>query len=141
MRWQRVAETTQNYNLTCPAGTDYYNIAVQNENMQKIDRALAESINVGAYVGDGETERVINLSRTPKFVLVIRNGSEMDFRSENTFHAGGLAITGHPAQHADVFIEIVEGGFRVMHYPDGRSDSQIKLCMNTTGSCYSYIWG
>lgn len=136
-----MAETTQNYNLTCPAAEDYYSVAVQNENMQKIDRALAESINVGAYVGDGETERVIPLSRTPKFVLVMRNGSEMDFRAENTFHTGGLAITGHPAQHADVYIEIVEGGFRVLHYPEGNSSSAVRISMNTTGSRYSYIWG
>ena len=33
---------TENYNLEMPDQNDFYNIDVQNQNMQKIDTALAE---------------------------------------------------------------------------------------------------
>ena len=36
-----MAEFTANYNLEKPAQSDFYNVEVQNKNMDKIDTALA----------------------------------------------------------------------------------------------------
>ena len=136
-----MAEATQNYNLTCPSETDYYNIEVQNENMRKLDAALASCINVGMYVGDGEAVQTVSLPRTPKFVLVMRNGSLISLSDDGTYQYGGLAITGYPAFRADACVEITEGGFTVTHLTSGGSDPHVRLCLNTVGERYSYIWG
>lgn len=36
-----MAEFTENYGLEKPAQSDFYNVAVQNQNMDKIDQAIA----------------------------------------------------------------------------------------------------
>lgn len=136
-----MAEQTTNYGLKCPLETDYYNIEDQNENMRKIDDAIASAVNVGVYVGDGAEERVISLPRTPKFVLVLNNGYGLRSGENITHVSGGLAIAGNPAHAADDYIIIEEGGFRLRSLGQNGSSNYIRVNVNTTGSNYFYLWG
>lgn len=60
-----MATTTPNYGLTKPASTDYYNIAVQNENMDKVDAALSDKIGTAQFnAHKAETEEELALKAT-----------------------------------------------------------------------------
>ena len=129
---------TTNYELNLPLPSDYYHVEVQNENMEKIDHALATLIGVGTYIGDGAEARTIPLPRSPKFVLLLQNGSLISLRDEGYFQFGGLAVSGAPSERDGACITLEEGGFSVHHAPNA---SGTKHCLNTIGERYSYIWG
>jgi len=136
-----LAEITKNYGLKCPSDTDYYNIEDHNGNMRIIDDAIASAVNVGMYVGDGETERFISLPRTPKFVLILQNGNKLRENGNTTKVYGGLAVGDQPAFAADAYIIIEEGGFRLRHLNGAGSNSSVYVQINTTDSNYFYLWG
>ena len=134
-------EQTTYYKLNLPSGEDYYNIEHQNENMRALDDALETRICAGVYTGDGEEERVISLPRTPKFVLIAREGSRIEHSDS---YYGGLAVAGSPARtinHEYVYLEVVEGGFRLTHRPDIEGDGFTHIRINTAGDTYHYLWG
>lgn len=47
-----MAEFTTNYNLEKPTQNEYYNIEVQNQNMEKIDEGIAEAKYIVAATGE-----------------------------------------------------------------------------------------
>lgn len=136
-----MAEKTEYLGLTLPKSEDYYNIEVQNQNMEKLDAAISGAINVGAYIGDGSDERFIELPRTPKFVLVIREGSNLSFDDGYPYIFGGLAITDFPANSGEDYIIIEENGFRIKELPDGKPPYYSFYRVNLASMRYSYIWG
>lgn len=132
-------ERTTHYKLNLPGGEDYYNIEHHNENMRRLDNALDARVGAGSYTGDGEEERTFFLPRTPRFVLLLREGSRM--QTENARY-GGLAVTGSPAVAGErVYLEITEGGFTVTHLPYAFDDSLSSVSTNSEGVVYNYLWG
>lgn len=132
-------EKTTHYNLNLPSGEDYYNIEHQNENMRRLDNALDARVGAGCYTGDGEEERTFFLPRTPRFVLLMLEGSRMQ---TNNARYGGLAVTGSPAvANGRVYLELVEGGFTVTHLPTAFDASLSSVNTNSEGVVYHYLWG
>ncbi len=128
---------TTNYSLNLPSGEDYYSIEHQNENMRALDTAVFERVGAGRYVGNGEEERTISLPRTPRFVLILREGSRMQ---DESVHYGGLAVEGAPAVAVGYeYIKLTENGFTLRHLP--RIDAFTSLNVNTDGVAYHYLWG
>ncbi len=85
---------------------------------------------VGMYQGDGASSRVISLGFTPKAVLVINR----EGRTSADYDCfGGLALPGHPVNFSGSYaVEIVEGGFKVVHASQG------SRVINTNSSSYTY---
>ena len=65
---------TQNYNLNKPEAGDPLRLADFNQNSDLIDTALAslsaDHVYVGNYVGDGTSDRIIELPFEPKFAVL-----------------------------------------------------------------------
>lgn len=47
-----MADFTTNYNLEKPAQNEFYNVEVQNQNMDKIDAAIAQAKYINAPTGE-----------------------------------------------------------------------------------------
>lgn len=136
-----MADTTKNLGLTLPKAEEYYNIEIQNTNMERLDEAVGTAVNVGAYIGDGETERFISLPRTPKFVLVFREGRTVAMYDGFEYLFGGLAITDYPANAGRDYLIIEENGFRVVDIPSGLAPNYATANLNLSEVRYSYLWG
>ena len=131
-------EQTAYYKLNLPSGEDYFNIAHQNENMERLDTALAARIGVGSFVGNGERERHISLSRAPSFVLLLREGSRIQ---SDGARLGGLAVKYAPATAGDVaYLTLTDTGFSLTHLPD-TFDGENSTHANSDGVTYLYLWG
>ena len=55
-----MASYTSQYNLKKPDGTDYYSVTDQNENMDKIDAALAAKLDTNQGSGNSGKFMVVN---------------------------------------------------------------------------------
>lgn len=73
-----MANKTQNYNLTQPLETEFYDINVQNENMEKIDRALKGHTDQIFHLQEGQKNKAdldesgkIPSSQLPEFTGVL----------------------------------------------------------------------
>lgn len=55
-----MASYTSRYNLKKPDGTDYYSVSDQNENMDKIDTALAAKLDTNQGSGNAGKFLVVN---------------------------------------------------------------------------------
>ena len=106
------------------------------------DSSLQTQINtkceviVGSYVGDQTENRVINLGKTPKAVLLISNDGKMFAANENAVF-GGLAVTDSPSYASPVYpsiITIVTNGFQVTY-----SNLYKSLATNRQDKTYNYI--
>lgn len=108
-----------------------------NENFARLDGAAR--VVAGAYTGDGEKTRVIDLGITPLAVLVMtRDGL---IRSNVGELYGGLAFWGNPASKYGgsgtankPVVELVAGGFQVK---SRLWDSQ--TCTNENPCVYHYL--
>ncbi len=105
-----------------------------NENFAKLDGAAR--VIAGAYTGDGEKIRVIDLGITPLAVLVMTKDGLI--RSTVGELYGGLAFWGNPATTASSspkpVVELVAGGFQVK---SRLWDSQ--TCTNENPCVYHYL--
>lgn len=95
-----MATNTSNYNLVKPALSDAPpDITKLNDNWDKIDQLLknhsdkVRPIKIGYYIGDGTTDRLIDVGFIPAAVLVLSS----DGMTTNDFGIyGGLAVPAKP---------------------------------------------
>ncbi|WP_206459472.1 hypothetical protein [Anaerovorax sp. IOR16] len=109
----------------------------------KITTDLKSRVITGSYTGDGATTRLINLSVTPKAVLVVSNEGKMFYPSGSEFHiVGGLATTNSPCMFGVNYptaIKIVTNGFEV--YNDYKMDGSYsyRADTNINNIIFNYI--
>ena len=104
---------------------------VLQENINKNGQILAlkAEVAVGQYIGDGQTERRIELGYHPKAVLVFRDGYNMAYGGSIY---GGTAVEGIPIKYSDkIALGVTDTGFQVLEYSN---------CMMNQHTCpYTYI--
>ena len=89
--------------------TDQINVGTGDECLTDV---IKKEPVVGSYVGNGTTQRTIELGFTPSAVLVMR---EDGVTKDDTAIVGGLAVTNSPVTSSDDLcaVAIVENGFMV----------------------------
>lgn len=97
----------------------------------------------GMYVGNGETERFIELGFTPIAVEVHRSDGAQGHNVNNYYAmsdiAGGLALNGYRCESRGKAIEVVEDGFNVFfNDPNSGSDYTNYGVTNSNGSIYYF---
>jgi len=105
---------TANYNLSQWSPSDSFLRAEFNENLQKIDTALAAKINVlaGEYTGTGSYPRTIDVGVKPKAVWLQRSIGSTYVNGAGTF--GGFMAPGFPLQDGSrIYAEVTGTGFQV----------------------------
>ncbi|WP_122790808.1 hypothetical protein [Intestinibacillus sp. Marseille-P6563] len=94
----------------------------------------------GTYTGTADPHtgignQVITLGFTPKAILVLRHGVDIQ---EDTWSYGGMALTGHPAMRGqDPALEIVTNGFKA--YSGNNSTSSTRIRLNDDSDQYYYF--
>ena len=91
----------------------------------------------GTYTGNGAESRLISIGFTPRMVLVLRTGVAVFYMNgNNETVAGGMALTGHPANYyGDECIKIESNGFRIYQ---GYTE-YVTQELNTTSQTYFYL--
>lgn len=103
------------------------------------DIANADSgVVFGAYTGDGEASRFIDLGFTPVAVEIYRaDGSQVsDGSGSSVNYSGGFALSGAPCYTLSYkLIEISGNGFTISN---GRQSNSINFSINATNSVYYF---
>ena len=91
----------------------------------------------GTYTGNGAESRLISIGFTPRMVLVLRTGVAVFYMNgNNETVAGGMALTGHPANYyGDECIKIESNGFRIYQ---GYTE-YVTQELNTSSQTYFYL--
>lgn len=156
-----MARTTENYGLTMPLETDFYDIADFNHNAALVDaalEALQRQLDItgcvaGTYTGNATTSgnttsgsQSIELGFAPRAVLVIPNGTGVFYSGGgNSYTYGGLAVEGNDLGASSSnggykVLELTDTGFRVSTYAaTGGVGVGSWAAANNSGTRYHYV--
>jgi len=124
---------TEHYQLHRWEPQDDFLRAEFNENFAALDQRAAWLV-VGSYVGDGETQRTIDLGFTPKAVFICERSGLTSYSQNVQYTYGGLFLVDFPLiKDKKTVAQIVEGGFQVYR------NSSAYICTNNSGATYHYL--
>jgi hypothetical protein len=134
---------TKNYALTQWGPADPIRRADFNRDNAILDGVLGEmpKVAAGAYVGDGEETRVIELPFTPRVVYVTDAvGRVYNNYSSTYYYIGGAATAELPCIYQGVeYVTLVEGGFQVVQQTVTANSQTHVYMTNSKNNGYRYL--